>query len=73
MKILPFVDPTSLNDNPNHVIFISDYPSNEISSAIQTSTDSISLGTMISSSVDFVPRHKLHITGNMESKWYREI
>ena len=55
------------------MIFISDYPSNEISSAIQTSTDSHSLDTMRYSSVDFVPSQDLRITGNMESKWYREI
>ena len=55
------------------MIFISDYPSNEISSAIQTSTDSHSLDTIRYSSVDFVPSQDLRITGNMESKWYREI
>ena len=67
------LDPPSLNDNPSHIIFISDYPSDEISSAIQTSTDSHSLDTMRYSSVDFVPSQDLRITGNMESKWYREI
>ena len=67
------VDPPSLDDNPSHIIFISDYSSNEISSTVQTSTDSHSVDTMRYSSVDFVPSQDLRITGNMESKWYREI
>ena len=63
----------SLNDKPRHVTFISDHLSTKTSTAIQTSSDSTLLGTMRSSTVDFVPHHHLRIPGDMESKWYTEI